>query len=454
MLNVQKKKGFESKDVNGPEVRKLIGQLMNGFEEFKSANNDRLDAVEKKAEDPLTDDKVDKMSEEIGDLQKQLTAILGTQTKAMDSMQTVIEDQKASSDEMQLAMKRPMFVDENEDGIDDAVQKSFKRKGIVSSEQIKAALKYREEVVQYIRKGDLPDLERKGLSVGSDPDGGYLTGEVIETAIDRIVTELSPLRGLATVKSIGQSTYSIPYNKGGFASGWVGETEARPETENGKLALRNYPTMELYSMPAATQSMLDDGVIDIESWIAEEVADTFAKQEGIAFVNGDGVAKPRGIMNQNFVADASWADGKVGFVKSGAATAITSDALINLVYAPKSAFRQNSSFLMNRLTMANVRKLKDGEGNYLWQPSIVNGQPPTLLGYNLFEDEEFEDVVAGAFPILFGDVKRSYVVVDRVGVRMLRDPFSNKPYVQFYTTKRVGGGVKNFESYKVLKVAA
>jgi HK97 family phage major capsid protein len=216
--------------------------------------------------------------------------------------------------------------------------------------------------------------------------------------------------------------------------------------------------MELYAMPAATQTLLDDAIVDIGAWLADEVSVTFAEQEGAAFVNGDGVMQPRGLMTVDTVADVNWAWGKVGFVKSGAAADFAAanpvDRFIDLVYALKAGYRQNATWLMNRKTQGTIRKFKDGQGNYLWQPSAQAGQPATFLNYGIADDDNMADVGANALPVAFGDIKRAYLVVDRAGVRVLRDPYSAKPYVLFYTTKRVGGGVQDFQAVKFLKIAA
>jgi HK97 family phage major capsid protein len=207
-------------------------------------------------------------------------------------------------------------------------------------------------------------------------------------------------------------------------------------------------------MPAATQTLLDDAVVDIDQWIAEEVETAFAEQEGAAFINGDGVNQPKGFLDVDTVDDAAWEWGKLGTVKTGAAGAFPAanpaDVLINLVYAVRSGYRQNGTFVMNRKALSAVRKLKDQAGQYLWSPPAAAGQPSTLLGFAVAEAEDMPDIAPGAAAIAFGDFRRGYLVVDRAGVRILRDPYSAKPYVLFYTTKRVGGGVQDFAAIKLL----
>jgi HK97 family phage major capsid protein len=243
-----------------------------------------------------------------------------------------------------------------------------------------------------------------------------------------------------------------------LCGGAEAETAARPQTNTPQLSELTFPTMELYAMPAATQALLDDAAVDIEAWIAAEVDIAFAEQEGTAFVSGDGVNKPKGFLSYTTVANGSWSWGNIGYVASGAAgnfaNAGPMDVLLDTVYALKAGHRQNGTFLMNRKTQANLRRFKDVNGNYLWQPPSAAGQPASLMGFSVTEAEDMPDVAANSFAIAFGDFRAGYLVVDRTGIRILRDPYSAKPYVLFYTTKRVGGGVQNFEAIKLVKFAA
>ncbi|MFA7587657.1 MAG: phage major capsid protein, partial [Novosphingobium sp.] len=260
-----------------------------------------------------------------------------------------------------------------------------------------------------------------------------------------------------TVRSIGAASYKKPVNLGGAASGWVGETETRPATDTPKLSVLDFPAMELYAQPFATQTLLDDSSVDIAAWLADEVNIEFAEQEGAAFLGCDGVKQPRGLLRYDVVDNATWSWGKVGYVGTGASSAWPgsnpADKLLDLIYGLKSGYRNNASFLMNSLLVSDIRKFKDQEGNYLWQPSLQAGQPSTLLGYAVHDDDNMPVKAASSLSVAFGDFKRAYLIVDRVGIRVLRDPFTNKPYVGFYTTKRVGGGIQNFEAVKLLRFA-
>ena len=259
--------------------------------------------------------------------------------------------------------------------------------------------------------------------------------------------------------TISTAEYEKLVNQGGATGGWVGEKESRSETNTPTLAQLKYPAMELYANPAASQKMLDDSRIDVASWLGDEVSIVFAEKEGLAFYSGDGVNKPRGLASYTMIANASYAWGKVGFVTSGVAAALNDsthsghDAFADLVYSIKQGYRQNARFLMNRATQAAVRKFASlgSEKVPLWQPSMQLGQPATILGYPVSDDDNVADIGANQFPVWFGDFKRAYLIVDRAGIRVLRDPYTNKPYVMFYTTKRVGGGIQNFEALKALK---
>jgi len=269
------------------------------------------------------------------------------------------------------------------------------------------------------------------------------------------MTALSPIRSIASVRQVSTSLYKKPVSTTGPATGWVAETASRPGTDSQIIDALNFPTAELYAMPAATAQFLDDAAVDVGQWIADEVNAAFAQQEGTAFVTGNGTNKPKGFLAETTIAEGSWAWGKLGYVATGVSADFPasdkSDVLVDLVYALKAGYRQNASWVMNRRTQAVLRKLKDDSGNYLWQPAATADGRATLLGFPLVEAEDMPDIGANSLSIAFGDFKRGYLIVDRQGVSVLRDPYSAKPYVLFYTTKRVGGGVQNFEAIKFLK---
>ncbi|MGJ0510416.1 MAG: phage major capsid protein [Methylocystis sp.] len=310
----------------------------------------------------------------------------------------------------------------------------------------------------YMRSGEsngLKALEVKAMSRTSGADGGYLVPTPAEKEILRRLAKLSPIRAIASVQEISTQSLRRAYSTTGPAAGWVAEADPRPQTSNQQIADMTFPAMELYAMPAATQALLDDAVVDIEQWIADEVQVAFAEQEGAAFVAGDGVNKPKGFLSYTTVADASWSWGNIGYVATGVSGAFAatnpSDALFNLVYALRAGYRQNGKFVMGRRAQSLVRQFKTTTGDYLWAPPVSADGAATLMNFPVVEAEDMPDPAANSSSIAFGDFERGYVVVDRVGIRVLRDPYSAKPYVLFYTTKRVGGGVQNFEAIKLLK---
>ncbi|YBV98118.1 phage major capsid protein [Phyllobacteriaceae bacterium JZ32] len=410
------KKGVEIKALgNAQDVAEAFDEFMTAFEAFKQANDERLEQIEKRVgPDVLTVEKVDRINRSL-------------------------EEQKQALDQMLLKQARPAL------GRGSPV----------------ASLEHRHAFETYVRRGDeqaLRGLEAKAHSYGSGPDGGYLVPAEIETEIGRRLARLSPIRSVASVRQVSGAVLKKPFSISGPAVGWVGETEARPETASGTLAELQFPTMELYAMPAATASLLDDAAVDVEQWISAEVETAFAEQESAAFVNGDGVNKPRGLLDYATVAEENWQWGRLGHLVTGVAGGLpaedASDVLIDLVYALKSGYRQNATWMMNRKTQSTLRKLKDRDGNYLWQPPAAVGGQASLMGFGLLEAEDMPDIAADASAIAFGDFSRGYLVVDRTGVRVLRDPYSAKPYVLFYTTKRVGGGVQDFDAIKLLKFGA
>ena len=296
------------------------------------------------------------------------------------------------------------------------------------------------------------------MSVAVPAEGGHVAPPEVAATIDRRLTASSPIRRIATVRVTGSGTFRKPVAINAPATGWVSETAVRPETATPTLDLLNFPVGEIYAMAAATQTLLDDAIVDIDQWLAGEIAERFAIAEGAAFVTGDGINKPKGFLAVPSAAEASVQWGQLGYLATGAAGAFPAtnpvDRLVDLTYAPRTPYRGNASFVMNRRTVGTVRKFKDGHGNYIWQPSLVAGQPATLLGFAVHECEDMPDVAADAMAIAFGDFARGYLVVDRADVRILRDPYSSKPFVLFYVTKRVGGGVQDFDAIKLLKFAS
>lgn len=328
---------------------------------------------------------------------------------------------------------------------------------------------YSQTFASWFRKGDqeqaLKAANASGnrqaiqaaMSSGAEDAGGYLAPVEWDRRINKSMRPISPMRRLARVIPTTVRAYSTLYSADGWGSGWVGETAARTATTTPTLDPLTFPHGEIYANPGITQQLLDDADFNLAQWLADEIGDEFAKQEGIAFISGNGTNKPRGLLT--YVTGGASADhhpgGNLTVVLSGQAAALPSpDGLIDFVYGLPSPYRQNAKWLMNSMTAAAIAKFKDGDDNYLWRETYVSGQPATLLGYPVEIDENMPDVGAGALPIAFGDFLRGYVINDRQGVRILRDPYTNKPYVHFYTTKRVGGGVDDPKAIRLLKIAA
>ena len=311
---------------------------------------------------------------------------------------------------------------------------------------------------RYVRKGDengLRRLESKAMSYGSGPDGGFLVPPETETAIAGRLRDLSPIRALASVRQVTGAVLKKPFATTGPDVGWVGETAPRPETNTAALAELSFPTAEIYAMPAATAMLLEDSAVDIDRWITAEVEAAFSEQEGAAFVVGNGVNKPKGFLDYAKIAETGWSWGSIGYIATGTSAGLpaadASDILLETVYALKAGYRQNGNWLMSRKTQAAIRKLKDTDGDYIWKPPATADQKPALMGFAVHEAEDMPAIAADSFSIAFGDFARGYLIVDRRGISVLRDPYSAKPYVLFYTTKRVGGGVQDFDAIKLVK---
>ena len=317
----------------------------------------------------------------------------------------------------------------------------------------------------YFRRGDdngLGDLEvRAELTTQSDPDGGYLVPHTVEQGIDQILRTNSVIRQLASSVSIEGTTWSKFVNMGGATGGWVGEESARTETTTPTLREIRLEAHEIYAMPATTQWMLDDGAFDVAGWLADEVQETFSEMENAAFISGDGANKPKGLLSYNWVENDSWAWGSFGFKVSGAAggfvapTASVSpaDCLIDVHGALPQGARNSAAWLMNDKTMHTVRKFKDAQGAYIWAPPSAPASVQTILAKPAYTDDNMPDVGANAFPILFGNFAKTYKIVDRMGIRVLRDALTQKGKVLFYTTKRLGGGATHFQYMKGLKIS-
>lgn len=384
----------------------------------------------------------DNVNEVLGEIQNAVTELRNTNEANLKSRDTVLEGKmdtiNAAIDELQKKAARPSF-------------------GAEISQEVS---EHKTGWNKWARKGagehELEALERKAVTIsGTDAPGlaagGYLLPETVEAGIYKQLEVLSPIRAASTVVNVSSGDYRFLSASGNFEAGWVGETDARPETATNTLAETRVPMGELYANPHASQWALDDAAFNLEAYMADEIAISFAKKENAAFIGGDGVNKPMGIMTTSGIASVK---SGVAYTSGGAGMPTTGDAYISMVYALGAAYRAGSSFVMASASQASVRLLKDTTGSYIWQNSLIAGQPDTLLGYNLIVAEEMPALAANASPVLFGNLKQGYLIVDRIGIRSLRDPFSKKPFVGFYTTKRLGGMVKDKAAFVSLKVSA
>jgi len=322
------------------------------------------------------------------------------------------------------------------------------------------AKEHKEKFLAWVRSGADPDGLRNleiqaSLSTLDDTEGGFLTAEEMEKNIERLATDAVAMRRLATVvKSRGE--YKKPLSKGGAGGGWVTEKGDRAETDGPELTLFSPPMAEIYAMPAVTQKLLDMSDFDVEAWLTEEISDVFIETEGEGFISGNGVSRVKGIIDSALmVADASWEYGKTGYIAGGHASLLNNaDKLTDLQHALKPVYRQNGTWLMNDTTFAVIRKMKNGEGDYLWRQGLEAGAPEVLLGKPVEIDDNMPDIGAGLYPIAFGDFKKAYRIIDHVnGIRVLRDPYSSKGYVLFYSVKRLAAGISNYQALKFMKIA-
>ena len=314
-------------------------------------------------------------------------------------------------------------------------------------------------VEQYLRRGIETGLEQKALGSSSDPIGGFAVPRQIDAVIQKTLVAISPIRAIANVVQVGTANYRKLVATGGAPSGWVGYEAARPETTTETFTEIVPAAGDLYANPAVSQQMLDDAMFDIEHFLAEEIATEFARAEGMAFVKGTGTSQPLGFLTspQAATLDGVRPLGTLQFIGTGNAAAFPAtnpqDKLMDLVQSLRQPYRQGAMFVMNSTTAMAIRRFKTADNAYIWQPGLISGSPATLLGYPVVEAEDMPDIAAGSLSIAFGNFKAGYTVTDRNSTSILRDPYSHKPYVHFYATKRVGGQVTNSESIKLLKFA-
>lgn len=417
-----------------------VEAVNRAFEEFKKANDARLAEIEKKGTaDSLLEEKLSRIE---ADMQK-AQEIANEAALAVKRGNRVVTDEKGE------------VVDLDRKAQEWATMQARRRGAVAGTFTASDMTAYKSAFDSFLRKGEefMGADERKALSVGTDPDGGYVVNPDTSGRIVQKVFETSPMRAYASVQVISTDALEGLFDLNEASSGWVGETDSRAETNTPQIGKWRIPVHELYAKPKATQKMLDDASINMEAWLAAKVAEKFARDEAAAFVNGTGTNRPRGFLTY---ADGTTLPGTIERVKTGASGAFASapnggDVFINALYALKAPYRANATWAMNRATLAAARKLKDSDGAYLWQPGIQAGQPSTIIGYPVASFEDMPSPAANSLSIAVADWREAYQIVDRIGIRTLRDPYSAKPYVEFYTIRRVGGDVVNFEAVKLVE---
>ncbi len=342
-------------------------------------------------------------------------------------------------------------------------RKSFPAQRPVLSRAADGDLPHKKAFSAYLRAGDDDALrgiavEEKALNVAVAAEGGYLVDPQTADTIAGVLRGASTLRSVASVVTVEATSYDVLVDHSDIGSGWATETASTSETTTPLLERISIRLHELSALPKASQRLLDDSAFDVERWLADRIADKFARAEGQAFISGDGIDKPKGFLTYGTVDNASWAWGQIGYVATGAAgdfnAAEPADAIVDLVYSLGARYRSNGSFVMNSKTAGAVRKMKDADGRFLWSDGLSNGEPARLMGYPVLIAEDMPDIAGDAFAIAYGDFRQAYTIAERPDVRILRDPFSAKPNVLFYATKRVGGDVTDFAAVKLLKFAA
>ena len=413
------------------EILKAIEASNKAFEEFKSTNDARVEKMEKGQHVPE-------------DLKAK-----------MDKVFADMSEQKAIIESLEAKMKRPQFGGEGHED-----QKDVKGRPLTALDiEHKAAFR------KYICKGQdsgLGELQTKAMQIGSGPDGGFAVPKVIDAMIEAIAVNISPIRAISQVVQTSTQDYHKLVNIRGATSGWVGETTARTETATSQFKDISPPMGDLYANPMISQQVMDDVFFNAEQWMAEELATEFSRAEGAAFITGTGINQPLGFLSGPApvaTADATRAFGTLEFYATGASGAfktLTStvnpaDDLYTLVSKMKAMYRPGCKWVTNKAVLFQMMAFKDYQGRYVFSPTTAPGTTDTILGYPVVEAEDMPALAANSLSLAFGNFQRGYLIVDRVGTRVIRDPFSNKPYTGFYSCRRLGGSVLNSEAIKCLK---
>lgn len=468
MSNMLHREAFvlERKDDNGNKPDKVMEEVTR---EVKSIGGDV-----KKLQESMQNDlaEVRKIAEEAKtanspEIKSQIEALTTSVGEKHAAIEKVIADLKEQADAVETALNRSHTTGDDPDAqkkaVDDALRffegkmaasgnLTWGNRPTTETADIDGYKAWENAFPIYLRAHDERVIEAKALSVGINPNGGYLVPTARSSRMTQKIYESSPIRQLAMIETIGTDSLEIPYDLDEAGTGWVGETQSRAETDTPTVGEQKIPVHEMYAKPKATQKFLEDASIDVEAWLARKVGEKMGRTEATAFVNGNGVLQPRGILT--YAHGTSGARDTIRQVASGAAATITGDIIVKMPWELKGPYLANATWLMKRSTVQAVMLLKDGDGQYMWRPGLTAGAPSTLVGFPVSQADDMPVVGANNLAMAFGDFRRGYTVVDRLGITTLRDPYSAKPYVEFYTRKRVGGAVVDFEAFAIVKVAA
>ena len=418
------------------EVKQAVETLGKTFEEFKTKNDERLKQAEKKREDAVTKDEVEKLNKGIDDLKAELK-------KQLDTLEAKANRLQLSGGDAVIEAKAAAAFGE------------LVGKGDYSAEELKS---YRADLGNYLRRNE---QKAATMQVAVDPSGGFWVTPDVSGRMVKKIYESTPMRQLASVVSIGTDALEGPIDNGEADAAWVGESQERKQTDLPQLGMWRIPVNELYAYPKVTQKLLEDAKIDVEAWIADKATSKFSRKENAAFLTGDGMLKPKGLLTYDTAAteDDTRAWGIFQHILSGAAggfkAAAPADCIIDLIFGVKAAYRQSAGFLSARKTLGEIRKLKDGQGNYLVDLRLRDGAlVESIFGFGVTDGEDMPKIGAGKTPLAFGDFAEAYMIVDRLGVSVVRDNITQPGFVKYHMRKRVGGGAVNFEAVKFLKIGA
>lgn len=421
------------------EVKKAMDDFLKVFEDFKKKNDQAIADAKKGRDDVVTKTELEAINKAVSDAEAKV---------------------KQRVDELEAKANRLALGGNGSADVEQKHANQFGEQLGVKNFTIENLREYKDGLGGYLRRNE---VKAQTMSVGTDPAGGYWVTPETADHIVKKVYETSPMRQVARVVTIGSDTYEFPIDNGEVDAAWVGEKQDRAQTDAAQFGKGTIAVNELYAYPWVTQKVLEDSKIDIEAWLGEKSRDKFSRKENTSFLTGDGIMKPKGLLTYATAAtaDATRAWGTFEHIAAGVTTAAAfialnaaaTDKIIDVIYALKAAYRQNARFMASRATVGVLRKLKDGQGNYVWAPGATAGQPSSLMNYPLAEGEDMPAIASNSLSLAFGDFRETYTIVDRTGISVVRDNITKPGFVKYHMRKRVGGGVENTEALKFLKFA-